>query len=98
MRFMSSGRLDDLTSKIVWFFLAATLSVLGVLTPPAYPWGSKGHETVASIAENHLTDDAHKTYQRTAAARHDVSRSIDVARQSWPSDPRHGPVSLHQLS
>jgi hypothetical protein len=50
--------LNDLLSKIVWFFLVATLWVLGVLISPAYPWGSKGHEIVASIAETHLTDTA----------------------------------------
>jgi hypothetical protein len=27
---------------------------------PAYPWGSKGHEIVAAIAETHLTDTARK--------------------------------------
>jgi hypothetical protein len=46
--------------KIVWFFLAATLWWLGVFISPAYPWGSKGHEIIAAIAETHLTDTARK--------------------------------------
>jgi hypothetical protein len=29
-------------------------------TSAAHPWGSKGHEIVAAIAENHLTDSARK--------------------------------------
>jgi hypothetical protein len=62
-------RLDDLTSKIVWFFLAATLWLLGVLSSPAYPSGSKGHEIGGGIAETHLTDTARrriKSFSRKA--------------------------------
>lgn len=33
--------------------LSATLSVLSFL--PAFPWGQKGHDTTAAIAERHLT-------------------------------------------
>jgi hypothetical protein len=35
-------------------------SVVGLLASPAYPWGSKGHEIVAAIAEPQLTNDARK--------------------------------------
>jgi hypothetical protein len=53
-------RLDDLPPNIVCFIVAATLWLLGVLISPAYPWGSKGHEIVAAIAETQLTDTARK--------------------------------------
>jgi hypothetical protein len=35
-------------------------AVLGTFASPAYPWGSKGHESVAAIAETQLTDAARK--------------------------------------
>ena len=40
--------------------LLLTLAVSLFTTSPAYPWGSKGHEIVAAIAETHLTDAARK--------------------------------------
>jgi hypothetical protein len=44
----------------VSFFLIGIVAVIAVFTAPAYPWGSKGHEIVAAIAETHLTDAARK--------------------------------------
>ena len=41
-----------------WLFL--TLAASMFITSPAYPWGSKGHEIIAAIAETHLTDTARK--------------------------------------
>ena len=40
-----------------WLSFAGFVANL-VITSPAYPWGSKGHEIVAAIAETHLTDTA----------------------------------------
>src|SRR5919112_732779 len=61
LRYLSPFRgLYDLAPNILWFFLTATLWLLGVLISDAYPWGSKGHEIVAAIAEPHLTDTARK--------------------------------------
>jgi hypothetical protein len=34
------------------------IATVTLTTSPAYPWGSKGHEIVAAIAETHLTDTA----------------------------------------
>ena len=39
-------------------FLAAVVTLLS--TSPAYPWGSKGHEIVAAMAETQLTHTARK--------------------------------------
>jgi len=41
-----------------WLFL--TLAASMFITSPVYPWGSKGHDIVAAIAETHLTDTARK--------------------------------------
>jgi hypothetical protein len=41
-----------------WLWLTGLFSLF--TTSPAYPWGSKGHEIVAAIAEAHLTDTARK--------------------------------------
>jgi hypothetical protein len=41
--------LPDVAPKILWLWLAMSLFT----TSPAYPWGSKGHEIVAAIAETY---------------------------------------------
>jgi len=38
--------------------LRGALALLTVIAPPAKAWGCKGHETVALIAEKHLTPEA----------------------------------------
>jgi hypothetical protein len=45
-------------TNILLLFLTGITSLL--VTSPAYPWGSKGHEIVAAIAETQLTDTARK--------------------------------------
>jgi hypothetical protein len=86
-------RLDDLAPKIVCFFVVATLWLLCVLISPAYPWGSKGHEIVAAIAETQLTDTARKRIkellpQGTTLA--DASTWPDKAGRQIPDmDPYH---------
>jgi hypothetical protein len=34
--------------------------LIGLFASPAFPWGSKGHEIIAVVAETHLTDTARK--------------------------------------
>jgi S1/P1 Nuclease len=57
MRLIPSGRLHDLAPKIL-SFSAVLCWVLSA--GPAYPWGTKGHEIIAAIAETQLTDAARK--------------------------------------
>jgi nuclease S1 len=40
--------------------LVAIAGLNGTVASPAYPWGSKGHEIIAAIAETHLTGTARK--------------------------------------
>jgi len=40
------------------FILACALAVFSFAAPSAHPWGCKGHQTVALIAEKHLTTEA----------------------------------------
>jgi hypothetical protein len=50
-----------------------------LITSPAYPWGSKGHEIVAAIAETHLTDTARKRIKEL------LPRGTTLAEASvWP--------------
>ena len=66
--------------------------LLGVVAP-AHPWGSKGHEIVAAIAETHLDDAARKRIkellpQGTTLA--DASTWPDKAGRQIPDmDPYH---------
>ncbi|MCE3240678.1 MAG: Nuclease [Deltaproteobacteria bacterium] len=46
------------TSPLRWLLLTLAASLF--TTSPAYPWGSKGHEIIAAIAETHLTDTTRK--------------------------------------
>jgi hypothetical protein len=45
-------------SSLGWLWLIGIVSLF--TTSPAYPWGSKGHEIIAAIAETQLTDAARK--------------------------------------
>jgi hypothetical protein len=85
-------------AKLAWNVFIGICALFIVTPSPAYPWGSKGHEIVAAIAETHLTDAARKLIKKASPARHYVSRRIDMAGQSWWPYSRHGPVPLHQLS
>ena len=74
-----------------WLFL--TLAASMFITSPVYPWGSKGHDIVAAIAETHLTDTARKHIkellpQGTTPA--DASTWPDKAGRQIPDmDPYH---------
>jgi nuclease S1 len=43
-----------------WLFISALVGTISFKASPAYPWGSKGHEIIAGIAETQLTDTARK--------------------------------------
>ena len=78
-------------------FVCLSLVVFSTLlcgiSSPAYPWGSKGHEIVAAIAETQLTDAARKRIkdlvpQGTTLA--DASTWPDKAGRQIPDmDPYH---------
>ena len=82
-----------LQTNITWFCLSAIVGLLGGLASPAYPWGSKGHEIVAAIAETQLSDVARKRIkeflpQGTTLA--DASIWPDKAGRQIPDmDPYH---------
>lgn len=68
LRFLSPNRRClYFMPKIVCFSLVGTFSLRGVLVPPAYPWGNKGHEIVAAMAETQLTDAARKRIKELLA-------------------------------
>ena len=48
--------------KIAW--IAGTIAVLTFATSPAKAWGCKGHQTVALIAEKHLTSETKQFLQK----------------------------------
>src|SRR6266436_4374602 len=49
--------------------LPALLSLAGIVsTPSAYAWGCKGHQTVAFLAEKHLTPEAKLMFQALLTA------------------------------
>jgi hypothetical protein len=43
-----------------WLFISALVGTISFKASPAYPWGSKGHEIIAGIAETQLTDTPRK--------------------------------------
>ena len=45
-------------------FLAGSLALLTSAAPPANAWGCKGHQTVALIAEKHLTPEGRQMVQK----------------------------------
>jgi hypothetical protein len=77
------------TSRWLWFTGLVSL----LTTSPAYPWGSKGHEIVAAIAETQLTDASRKVIKEllprgTTLA--DASTWPDKAGRQIPDmDPYH---------
>jgi hypothetical protein len=82
----------NLAPKIACLFLVG-LGLIAAFSSPAYPWGSKGHEIVAAIAETHLTEVARKRIKEllprgTTLA--DASTWPDKAGRQIPDmDPYH---------
>jgi hypothetical protein len=74
-----------------WLLLAGVVSLF--TTSPAYPWGSKGHEIIAAIAETHFTDTARKRIKELlpqATTLADASTWPDKAGRQIPDmDPYH---------
>jgi len=50
--------------NLKFVLLAGTFALLASAAPPAEAWGCKGHQTVALIAENHLTPEAKQFLQK----------------------------------
>lgn len=62
-------------------FLCGVQVLLTCTVSPAYPWGSKGHEIVAAIAETQLTDTARKRIKEL------LPQGTTLAEASkWPDD------------
>ena len=62
--------------KIV--FLSGALALLTASAPPAQAWGCKGHQTVALIAEKHLTAEARQLVEKLLG-----ENSIDPQLKRW---------------
>jgi len=62
--------------KIV--FLSGALALLTSSAPPAQAWGCKGHQTVAWIAEKHLTAEARQLVEKLLG-----ENSIDPQLKRW---------------
>jgi nuclease S1 len=82
-----------ITPKLACLVCSASTTVLVLITSPAYPWGSKGHEIIVAIAETQLNDTAPKRIkellpQGTTLA--DASTWPDKAGRQIPDmDPYH---------
>src|SRR5437870_13147385 len=53
---------ESMNHKIV--FLSGALALLTSSAPPAQAWGCKGHQTVAWLAEKHLTAEARQLVEK----------------------------------
>ena len=83
--------------KIVSF--AAALALLTLTAPPANAWGCKGHQTVAFIAEKHLTPEARQLVQKLLGENPidptlrrwcgNATTDLMVDASTWPDDVRH---------
>ena len=83
----------DYSPKRACLSFGAIGLILALLTSPAYPWGSKGHEIVPAIAETQLTDTARKRIKellRQGTTLADASTWPDKAGRQIPDmDPYH---------
>ena len=81
-------------------FLAASLILLSfVAVPTAHAWGCKGHQTVASIAEKHLTPEARQLVEKLLGENPidpqlkrwcgNATNDLMVDASSWPDDVRN---------
>src|SRR5260370_17579290 len=83
--------------KIV--LLASALALLAWATPPANAWGCKGHQTVAAIAEKHLTPEARQMVQKLRSDNPidpklrrwcgNSASDLMVDASTWPDDVRN---------
>ncbi len=80
-------------------FLAGFLALLTSAAPPANAWGCKGHQTVALIAEKHLTPEGRKMVQKLLGENPidpklrrwcgNATTDLMVDASSWPDDVRN---------
>ena len=83
--------------KIV--LLASALALLTWSTPPANGWSCKGHQTVAAIAEKHLTPEARQMVQKLLSDNPidpklrrwcgNSASDLMVDASTWPDDVRN---------
>ena len=80
-------------------FLPVVLSLAGIVTvPSAYGWGCKGHQTVAFLAEKHLTPEAKQMFQALLTANPidpqlkrfcgNTTTDVFADAATWPDDER----------
>jgi len=80
-------------------FLAGALALLILTAPPANAWGCKGHQTVALIAEKHLTPEARQLVQQILGDNPmdpklrrwcgNATMDLMVDASTWPDDVRN---------
>jgi len=80
-------------------FLAGALALLILTAPPANAWGCKGHQTVALIAEKHLTPEARQLVQQILGNNPmdpklrrwcgNATTDLMVDASTWPDDVRN---------
>ena len=79
--------------------LVAVLAFLAIAAPPAGAWGCKGHQTVALIAEKHLTPEARQLVQKLLGDNPidpklkrwcgNATTDLMVDASTWPDDVRN---------
>ena len=79
--------------------LAAVFAVLLFTTPSAHAWGCKGHQTVALIAEKHLTPEARQLVEKLLGENPidpklkrwcgNATADLLVDASTWPDDVRN---------
>jgi hypothetical protein len=80
-------------------FLAGAFALLILTAPPANAWGCKGHQTVALIAEKHLTPEARQLVQQILGDSPmdpklkrwcgNATMDLMVDASTWPDDVRN---------
>jgi len=94
------GNLDEaklMNRKVL--LLAGALALLTLTAPPANAWGCKGHQTVALIAEKHLTPEARQLVQQLLGDNPmdpklkrwcgNATTDLMVDASTWPDDVRN---------
>jgi hypothetical protein len=81
------------------FLVAGALSLLALTAPSARAWGCKGHQTVALIAEKHLTPEARQLVQKLLSDSPidaklkrwcgNATTDLMVDASTWPDDVRN---------
>ena len=87
--------------RTAWFtsLTAAFLLLSFVAAPTAHAWGCKGHQTVASIAEKHLTPEARQMIEKLLGENPidpqlkrwcgNATNDLIVDASTWPDDVRN---------